>query len=163
MLAGIISVVFAAFAGLAVAQEAASPPPPQAAILYEVRIGELVDQLRVPVGRTEARKQLTAIGSDATPQLIEHLKDADPHFRWEIVSLLGAIADARAAGPVAERAVRDDNAHVRWRACLALSAAGDAAVLPRLKAVAEADPAERVRKQAQKSIDKIERRTASGS
>jgi HEAT repeat protein len=110
------------FAGMAAAQEAASPAPsPQAAILYDVRIGELVDQLRVPEARKEARTQLAALGADATPQLVEHLEDDDAHLRWEVVSLLGTIADERAAAAVATRAVNDDNAHVRWRALWALS------------------------------------------
>ncbi|MHB0970482.1 MAG: HEAT repeat domain-containing protein [Thermoanaerobaculia bacterium] len=123
MIKSALVVTLIGFAGLAVAQqEAASPPPsPQAAILYDVRIGELVYQLRVPEARKEARTQLAKLGTDATQQLVEHLEDDDAHVRWEIVSLLGTIADERAATQVAARAVNDDNAHVRWRALWALS------------------------------------------
>lgn len=111
--------------GLAAAQ-AVSPPPPDAAILFEVRIGELVDQLRAAEGRADARKQLAALGKDATPQLLAHLDDEDATVRWEIVSLLGASADARGAAKVCELAVKDPNPHVRWRSLWALSRFEDA-------------------------------------
>ncbi|HUP46703.1 MAG TPA: HEAT repeat domain-containing protein [Thermoanaerobaculia bacterium] len=69
--------------------------------------------------RASARQQLLEEGF--TPQLLAGLAHADPHVRWQIVDILGTLADPRALDALGGRARRDSDPHVRWRSLWALS------------------------------------------
>lgn len=73
------------------------------------------------VARARARDALIAAGHGAVPRLLPLLEDADPTVRWEMATILGAIADERAALPLIERVLADADAHVRWRSLFAIA------------------------------------------
>lgn len=81
----------------------------------------LVEQLEDPDQRASARAALTARGAEVVPLLIEQATTNDPHFRWEIASLLGTIGDSRGFSTVLGFVLNDTHPHVRWRSLWAAS------------------------------------------
>src|SRR5687768_1286033 len=96
---------------------AAAPPP----VSFESRTLELIELLIPQESRAQARQQLIALGTAATPVLITQGKHPDFTVRWEVVNILGEISDPAAVAFLSDKVVDDDNPHVRWRAMWALS------------------------------------------
>jgi HEAT repeat protein len=95
-------------------------------------------------GRQKAREELVALGAEAVPFLLSHIKDPDWSARWEAVEALGNIGDARAVDALIERLVLDENRHVRWRSIPSLFSLKDPTIPEKLARRLESnDPSER--------------------
>jgi len=73
--------------------------------------------------RTEAARELIAIGSRAVAPLVAALAAPDSSLRWEAALILSRIADPVAASALV-RALDDDDFGVRWLAAEGLAAMG---------------------------------------
>ena len=69
--------------------------------------------------RMQAREALCCIGTQAIPELIKILSNANPQLRWEVIRVLECIQDP-AAIPILVEQLKDDHAGVRWAASNAL-------------------------------------------
>lgn len=112
-----------------------------------------------PFRRWEAINSLSRVNAgDATvAALLPVLESPSVRDRNEAVLTLGSIGGAAAVRALVG-ALEDENADVRWRAAMALGRAGDVAIVPRLEALAEADPDPQVREHAARSASRIRMR-----
>lgn len=69
--------------------------------------------------RSEAARMIVEAGAEATPALVEFLREGPHVARWQAARLLGEIADPKAA-PDLVRALEDEEDDVRWLAAEAL-------------------------------------------
>jgi len=100
------------------APEPQLPPLPED---KQERVEFLVEKLGDRELRNPARKEIIRMGKDATPVLLEHMKDPDFTTRWEMANVQGDIRDDRAVPALVENVLHDDNSHVRWRSIWALN------------------------------------------
>ena len=110
--------------GLA-SQDSVLPPSTNDAVAIQdeaTSLESLVEGFKGELDQRKAtRDRLVEIGARATPVLLPLLEHEDGNYRWEIVNVLGYIADRAAIPGLARRIVVDTNVHVRWRALWALS------------------------------------------
>ena len=88
------------------------------------KLDALIGQLTDASGH-DARKPLRLaieqLGAGIAPALTAHLEHPNCFTRWEVVSLLGQIADPYTLESVVEFALGEDEVHARWRSFWAVS------------------------------------------
>jgi HEAT repeat protein len=88
------------------------------------KLAALIGQLTDASGH-DARKPLRLaieqLGAGIAPALSAHLEHTNCFTRWEVVSLLGQIADPDTLERVVEFALGEDEVHARWRSFWAVS------------------------------------------
>jgi hypothetical protein len=94
--------------------------------------------------------------TSAVEPLIGVLKD-EQRVQWAAIEALGKIRDPRAVRPLLSLLVDGEWFPTRERVVLALGEIGDKSAIETLRALAENDPSEYVRKAAREVLDKIER------
>lgn len=126
------------------------------------QVRRLVERLTEADGheaRAPIREQLRAFGPQAAPWLVEHLGHADCFTRWEMVSLLGELAEASTMEAVVAFALAEDEVHARWRSFWAVTRFPPQRTLP-LLLDALADPSEIRRWRAALILSMLRRREA---
>jgi HEAT repeat protein len=108
-----------------------------------------------PGRRNAALEALIGCGRAATQQLVNALGSPDVDVRKQLVDVLGAIGDARAAAALT-RALRDVDANVRAAAADALAAVGATCAAAELLAAVQADSATLVRAAALRALVQLE-------
>jgi HEAT repeat protein len=103
-----------------------------------------VDQLVADLGsknaveRRDARAALVRIGAAAVPALVDALRAAQQHTRWEAAKALARIAEPAAADGLVG-VLGDEDTDVRWVVGEALIALGRDAAKPLLAALTKSD------------------------
>jgi len=112
-----------AFALIVAAPARPATPQPAASVDADLRarVHALVDLLSQPDRRSEARAAIVALGREATPYLLERMRDPVFTIRWEMANVQGDIRDERARPALVDNVVRDSDPHVRWRSIWALN------------------------------------------
>jgi HEAT repeat protein len=89
--------------------------------------------------RRPLRERVRTLAAGHALALARHLGHHDAFTRWEVVSLLGELADPGTAARVVEFALTEDEVHARWRAFWAMTRFDRSTTLPLLLAALNAD------------------------
>jgi HEAT repeat protein len=108
-----------------------------------------------PGRRNAALEALAACGRGATLQLVDALASPDVDVRKQVVDVLGAIGDPRAANDLAG-VLADPDANVRAAAADALGAVGGRSAAARLQRLSAGDPEPLVRLAALRALVRLE-------
>lgn len=103
---------------------------------YPNDIESLVDSLTGASGheaRIPIRDALRELGCGHAGALVPHLDHPDCFTRWELVSLLGELAEDETAADVVAFALGEDEVHARWRSFWAVSRFSAETTLPLLR------------------------------
>ena len=106
--------------------------------------------------RNVARWELTSLGREAVPELINQLKTDKERCRWNAAKILGEICDTSAADALVEALV-DESINVHWAASEALINYGKHAVLPLLEGLTRHFDSMRFRQGAYHILHMLER------
>lgn len=90
----------------------------------QAHVGALIDELTDASGhdaRVPIRNELRGLGGPAAEVLAEHLDHPDCFTRWEVVSLLGELAEPETLEIVVEFALTEEEVHARWRSFWAVT------------------------------------------
>ena len=95
-------------------------PRPVRSRKLDALIGQLTDASGHDA-RKPLRLAIEQLGAGIAPALSAHLEHPNCFTRWEVVSLLGQIADPDTLERVVEFALCEDEVHARWRSFWAVS------------------------------------------
>jgi HEAT repeat protein len=90
--------------------------------------------------RRPLRERIRALAAGHAPALARHLGHRNAFTRWEVVNLLGELAEQDTAAHVVAFALGEDEVHARWRAFWAVTRFDRARTLPLLFAALSAEP-----------------------